>query len=275
MGNGILCFANNNGEIDYCKQAYFLALRVRKYLDLPTSVVTSTPKELEKYSDVFDKIITVNDVANNVKRYSDGQTLHQNLFFKNNGRSNSYNLTPYDKTIVLDTDVIICNSSLLNAFNSSFNFQIYKDCEDLTVWRNHKEFSYINDKGIPFYWATCFYFKKDKEVEAFFTILNHVVNNWDHYQYVYDLGARNFRNDHAFSIAIHIMNGFTDNEWARPLPGRLYYCLDKDILHKLENEKLTFLLQKENVHGEYTVASTTDMNVHVMNKYSLERILNV
>ena len=35
MNNGVLCFANNNGRIDYVKQAEFLATRVKKYLGLP------------------------------------------------------------------------------------------------------------------------------------------------------------------------------------------------------------------------------------------------
>ena len=36
-----------------------------------------------------------------------------------------------------------------------------------------------------------------------------------------------------------------------------------------------YFLQKEKVHNEYILASTKDMNVHVMNKFSLERLLNV
>ena len=57
MSNGILCFANNNGSINYIKQAVELASRSKKYLNLPVSIVTSTFDKLDiQYHDVFDKI---------------------------------------------------------------------------------------------------------------------------------------------------------------------------------------------------------------------------
>jgi hypothetical protein len=109
----------------------------------------------------------------------------------------------------------------------------------------------------------------------FFKLLQHIVEYWNHYKNVYDLGARNFRNDHAFSIAIHMMNGFEDSNWAKILPGKMFYTLDKDILRSINDNKLSFLLEKQHYVGEYTIASTKDINVHVMNKFSLERIINV
>ena len=71
------------------------------------------------------------------------------------------------------------------------------------------------------------------------------------------------------------MNGFLDSDWAKTLPGSLYYTLDRDILHKIDKSKLVFLLEKENLHDEYILSATNNMNVHVMNKFSLERLLNV
>ena len=37
---GALIFARNNAQIDYIKQARFSAQRIRKHLDIPTSIVT-------------------------------------------------------------------------------------------------------------------------------------------------------------------------------------------------------------------------------------------
>ena len=134
---------------------------------------------------------------------------------------------------------------------------------------------YINDKGIPFYWATVFFFRKTNETKIFFDLMEHLANNWDHYSKVYDLASRSFRNDHLFSIAIHMMNGFTDSNWAKELPGTMYYTLDKDILETLTNSSLKFLIEKKERKGEYTLASTVNSNVHVMNKFSLERLIDV
>ena len=269
MSNGVLCFANNNNEIDYIKQAEKLAFRVKKYLNLPTSVVTATPNLAD--NKIFDSVIESNTLTENYKRYHDGDISYRNLIFNNFGRHNALQLSPYDKTIVLDTDYIICNDVFKVAFEQPNDFLIYKNGIDLAGWRHHPEFDYINDKGIPFYWATAFYFEKTENVKIFFDLLNILIKNWDYYKTVFDIGARNFRNDHAFSMAIHYMNGLTDSDWAKPMPGNMYYTLDRDRLNEIKDDVLQFLLAKENKNGEFIFAKTKGQNVHVMNKFSLER----
>ena len=68
MTKGVLLFASNNKSIDYVKQAIFLAKRISKYMDLPTSIVTDTDIEsmYPNDVDVFDYIIHSNDM-NKVK----------------------------------------------------------------------------------------------------------------------------------------------------------------------------------------------------------------
>jgi hypothetical protein len=273
MSNGVLCFAHNNGKINYIKQAIELAKRVRKHLNLPTTLVTSTIDDLYNV-DVFDQVIEIKDNNENYKRYYNGTLHHQNLAFKNNDRVNSYDLSPYTTTLVLDTDYVICNDSFKHAFDSLHDFQIYKDGVDLCQWRQYKEFKYINDTGIPFYWATCFCFTKTQETKIFFGLLQHLVSNWKHYEQVYNLGSKNFRNDHVFSIAIHMMNGFTDGNWAKSLPGKMFYTLDRDIIKTINDTSLTFLVEKEKYTGEYILASTDECNVHVMNKFSLGELID-
>ncbi len=277
MSNGVLCFANNNGKVDYLKQAIFLAERVKKYLDVPISLATANKRDFDYMysdkSDLFDKIIEIDQNDYNTKRYYDGTYHHVTLDFKNAGRINSFDLSPYDNTLVLDTDYVICNDSFKQAFNSEANFQIYREGVDLCDWRNLPEFDFINDIGIPFYWATCFCFKKSNEVKIFFNLMKHIKKHWFHYSQIFNLGSRNFRNDHIFSIGIHIMNGYQEGNWAKTLPGKMFYTLDRDLICKLEEDKLLFLVEKQNRSGEYTLASTKGSNVHVMNKFSLARMI--
>jgi hypothetical protein len=82
-----------------------------------------------------------------------------------------------------------------------------------------------------------------------------------------------FRNDFAFSIAIHIMNGKSNGGFATELPGTMSYVLDKDILLDISNDKMKFLVEKQYHFGEYTLAKTTGLDVHVMNKFSLSRFI--
>ena len=43
MTHGAVIFALNNGGIDYVKLAVFAAERVRKYLQVPVSIITDSP----------------------------------------------------------------------------------------------------------------------------------------------------------------------------------------------------------------------------------------
>ena len=80
------------------------------------------------------------------------------------------------------------------------------------------------------------------------------------------------RNDYVFSIAIHIMNGFNNKDVPHTLPADIYYTVDRDELYQVNNDgTLTFLIQKKNTFGEYTLAKTDTQNVHIMNKYSFTR----
>ena len=144
MSNGVLCFANNNGKVDYLKQAIFLAERVKQYLDLPISLVTANKKDFDyMYSDkrdLFDNIIEAEPQEYNTKRYYDGTYHYETLQFKNAGRINSYDISPYEKTLVLDTDYVICNDNFKHAFDVKANFQIYRHGIDLCDWRTLQEF---------------------------------------------------------------------------------------------------------------------------------------
>ena len=77
-----------------------------------------------------------------------------------------------------------------------------------------------------------------------------------------------------FSVAIHIMNGYQEGDFAHKLPGTKYYTADRDILWELDQDNFLFLLEKENHLGEYTPLRIKGSNIHVMNKFSLNRIID-
>ena len=195
--------------------------------------------------------------------------------FKNYSRSTAYHLSPYDKTILMDTDYILSNSILNNCFDMDSDLMMYKESVDIAQVRDEREFEYISDKGIDFYWATVVYFEKNEKNDIYFNLIDHIEENWNYYQSIYDINADLFRNDFAFSIAIHIMNGFqSNNEIVDKLPGKHYYTTDRDVAWKINNDYLMFLVQKKNFEGQYTAISTSGLNVHIMNKFSLGRIID-
>lgn len=278
MSKGVVLIANNNGHIDYVKQAIFLSKRIKHYLDLPVSLITDSPNYLKQnYNiDLFDQIIEIDYVSTDNKRfYFDGTIFHKTLMFKNQNRALSYFLSPYSETLVMDTDYIVCSDTLKSCFNLNLDLMLYKKSYDLAGHRDMHEFTYISDKSVDFYWATVLFFRKTEKNDCFFHLINHIEQNWEHYRKVYQISNTMFRNDYAFSIAINIMQGFTNStDIVAELPGKHYFTIDKDILWKINESKMLFLVEKENHLGEYTPITTNGLDVHVMNKFSLERCIN-
>jgi len=273
---GILVFARNNGHIDYVKQAAFLAERVKKYLGLPTSIVTDSVLYLnENFPNIFDQVIPLeyHDDQNN-RVYFDGSLSQTSASFKNRFRADAYDLSPYSQTLLLDVDVVICNDMYKHCFDSKNNFLIYQESKDISNIRDEIEFEYISDYSVEFYWATCIFFRKTENNKIYFDLVNHVQDNWAHYYRTYHLTSSLFRNDFAFSIAIHIMNGFRKGDFASPMPGKLLYTTDRDILWQLKDDSLIFLIEKRNYLGEYTPIQTQGQTIHVMNKLSLNRVID-
>ena len=275
MTKGILVFAYNNRSVDYVKQAVFLAKRARQYLNLPTSIVTEDISYAGQWKDDFDEIIYCKSSAITAKTYNDGTMAKQKLVFKNDTRPRAYDLTPYEQTILLDSDYVIADDVLKNCFDGPNEFMVYKDAYDLAGFRDYAEFKHISDVGVDFYWATCVYFKKSETNQIFFNLLKHIQEKWTHYRQIYRLETPVYRNDHVFSIAIHIMNNFAQGNFAKKMPGTLYYITDKDILHKLNNDEFVLLLEKEKYLGQYTLANFKGKSLHVMNKFSLMENIDV
>jgi len=277
MSQGAVLVAQNNSTIDYIKLAIFSAKRINKFLDIPVSIVTDGRGYLEsQYPDhPFDKILDISSSESYFqRRFNDGSLSNKILEWKNSSRYRVYDLSPYDTTLVLDVDYIVNSPVLKQSLNLDCPMQIYSRSMDIAEWRDVSEFKRINPYSIPFYWATAFVFNKGAIMDSFFALLSHIKDNWEYFRTLYCVTSPLFRNDIAFSIAIHIMNGKKSGDFAQELPGRMIYAKDTDVLIDLQNTTMKFLVEKKNYLGEYTLAKTTDLDVHVMNKLSLSRYID-
>ena len=274
---GVFLIAKNNKYTDYVKQAVHLAKRIKKYLNVPVAIATDSPEYLENHFDLdnITHVIPLEYVeSKNARIYHDGSMSQKEDNFKNAARASVYDLSPFDETLLMDTDFIICNDMLKNVFDSPYDFMIYKDSDDIAKVRDEREFEKICDVGIDFYWATVVFFRKTDENKIFFNLVKHIESEWSHYRRVYRLDSMMLRNDFIFSIAIHIINGFNKGDFAKLLPGKMIYSTDKDILWKMNDDELLLLVQKKKYLGEYTPIKTKGMNIHIMNKFSLGRMID-
>lgn len=278
MSRGVLLVANNNNSIDYILQACFLATRVKQHLGLPVTLITDTPEKIKSkysmYEHLFDKVIGHVSTSNyTIKTYRDGILKDKQLEFKNSSRASVFDLTPYDETIVLDTDILLFNNDFLKCFEQAHDFLIYKHATDLADDSSSRHFKFVSDSSVEFYWATCIFFRKTNENKIFFDLIKHIQENWNHYRLIYQISSGVFRNDFAFSIAIHYMNGMSNGDFAKEFPGRLIYATDKSELLEVTDEDLLLLLENTSNVGHYTPMRIKNTNIHFMNKFSLDRLL--
>lgn len=266
MSKGCLVFAFNNEQIDYIKQAKNLAVRAKTFLDLKTTVVT----DVDIQDEVFDKVIIVKDKSYTTKKTYRNGTETSKLSFKNSNRIYSYDLSPYNETLILDSDVIICNKDYKKCFETKKDILLFKNAFDICTHRKTDEFDFVSNTGCEFYWATCVYFKKNKNTKTFFELLHHIYENYTYYKQIYQIPSNVYRNDFAFSIAIHMLNNFQQGNFVGEFPGTLYYSIDRDIVKSISDKEILLLTEFQNKHIPVKLKNT---NLHCMNKFALEELL--
>ena len=275
MNQGILVFAHDNETTPYGLLAVWQAKRIKSYLDKPVSIVTDTATidNLKNRNiavdEIFDQII-LTDVEMNQCR-SD-RTTEKISFFKNTDRTEAWNLTPYDETIVIDTDIIIQSTSLNLLWNSEEDLLVCNKCKDIFA-RSVAGFDYLSEYGIKFYWATIFYFRKNLISKLFFDKCKQIKQQYRWYSFLHDLRSPFIRNDYIWSIALHELGGTANSMWAKTIPYTLHYLLEQDQLIKLEKDNVVAFSSDK-------LAKLENLDIHAMNKLSLmsfveQEVLNV
>jgi len=267
MTKGVLLFAHNNSTVDYVKQANFCAGQIKKHLNLPVCLITSD-KFNEDHNNFNHVKVVPKPNTQQIKTYNNVNEKHKD-FWNNTSRPDAYSLTPYDETIVMDTDYIVNNANLNKVFESNEDFLINYKAQHIDFESRYtEEMKYVSDVGIEMCWATVFYFKKTERTKKLFQLINHIKNEWEFYRFAYQIGNKVYRNDFAFAIAIHMMNNFNKIAWPKQLPSKLFYVTDKDSIDSFENNKWTFTFERG------TQCQITDMNIHIMNKIGLNKIID-
>jgi hypothetical protein len=111
-------------------------------------------------------------------------------------------------------------------------------------------------------------FSKNANAKLFFDTVNYVKENYSQFADVFRFDSRQFRNDIAFSVAKHILDGYQQDD-TLSLPPVLS-ALDKDILHDVNGNMLTFLVDYK-LTNSYCAASISNIDIHIMNKQSVIR----
>ena len=277
MNKGILIFAHNNRSIDYALMAIISGGLAKKHLNVPASLVTDPStvdwmKESGMYSkagEVFENLIVVDRPnTDNRRNLYDGSN-KEVVPFVNSNRSSAWDLTPYDRTLLIDTDFLVFSNKLSNYWDINDDVMIGESINDVhSVDRMGYHDRYISDVGIKLYWATTVMFTKNNQSKLFFDTVSNIKENYKLYADIFRFDSRQFRNDIAFSVAKHILDGYQQTN-SGELPPVLS-LLDKDILYDVIDNRLVLLINA-NLNDKYCAASVSDLDIHVMNKQSIIR----
>lgn len=172
MSKGFLVYAENTATTNYVEQAYALALSIKISQKSVTNISIVTNDEVpEIYKSVFDKIIPV-----------PWYELASDSTYKTEHRWKLYHATPYDETIVLDTDMLFLED-VESWWNYCEHFDIrycsrIKNYKDELITNSHYRKTFVANKLCDTY-SALHYFKKCDNALRFYTTLEFIINNWE------------------------------------------------------------------------------------------------
>lgn len=182
MTKGILIFAQNNKTDDYVKQAYLCAMSGMHSGNKHFTLVTDKDVD-EKIAFIFDKVIVLkHDQAKSSE-------------WKIENRWKAFNLSPYDETIVVDSDVLFLDKINWALFSKE---ELYFTQNPITYRQEPINDTYyrkvFHQNSLFNIYTGLYYFKKTKRVAQFFALLETVITDWKDF---YEVFCTNFKPKHC------------------------------------------------------------------------------
>jgi hypothetical protein len=252
---GVLIYAFNT-NFDYVAAARFAAGQVKKFLNLPVTLVTDSAVDDE----CFDTVIVLSSRETSSRGYRSHTGEIVEMEWLNRNRVTAYELSPYEKTLLIDADYFMFNDSLRCMFETDIEFACYDKIVDVTGAES--EVVRLAATSIPMQWATVVYFKKSEFAESVFSYMNLIKQNWDYYSMLYRFRSGSYRNDFSLSVAVQALSGYTTK--IATLPGKLHTIFSSIEIHKVTGSAIVYKW-----HDNYSKIVGT--NIHCMNKESLHK----
>lgn len=276
MNNGILMFVYNNRDIDYARSSLVSGFLAKKNLQVPVSIITdvstvSWMKESNIFhlaEKLFDKIIITDRPSNlNYRNIRNGNMDKKNVLFLNNNRCKIWELTPYHKTLLIDSDFLIYSTRLNEYWNVDSSILISSCMKDIQGERYGYHDIFVSDTSPKLRWATTVMFTKNEESRIFFDFVEYVRDNYQYFSDLYNFPSEQYRNDISFSIAQHTLSGF-DNSIDYFLPPILT-VQDIDDIQDMGADFVRIYINDSRNNQDSFLCNLQDVDVHVMNKNAI------
>lgn len=240
---GVVLFAFSTDTVDYVEIADRASLLINHYLKLPVTLITSEDAD-PKFA--YDNVVRINQTGGTYRI----DTEHRKVQWKNFDRYLAYQFSPYYETLLLDTDYVILDNSLLKLFETEFDYKL--------MHHNHNDSGITVDEmgytSLPYIWATVVLFRKTERARLFFELVGRVQRNYQYYRLLYNIREGNYRNDYAFAISNIILNGYAICE-EQGIPWPIYSSeksvqsidIDSDFL-KIKYHNSATVIPRQCVH---------------------------
>jgi len=268
MTRGFLIFAFNNEVLDYLGHALWIADRIESILKLPTSIVTDEASAGTKQNVQHNLIITeaLAGHQRNFNIHDDGNV----ATWKNVNRFQAYDLSPYDETVLIDSDYIVNSDQLLTLFESTEDFLVHRKPHDISNRDNFRTYDYLPRYQFPHYWATVIFFRKSEFAKTVFDTIKMIRENYAHYSRIYKFRSNPFRNDYVVSIALSIVYGHRINSIPN-IPWNMPMIATDAEIKKIDNNSFELAYSKKDKPMRVIIS---DQDIHFLNKFSLEKMVN-
>jgi len=265
MTTGALIFAFDNESTDYVTMAGWSARNIRRWLNIPVAIVTDASPRDPRVSG-FDHVIAADAASGGTRWFEDYQA---SVTWHNAGRTEAYDLTPWHRTLVLDADYVVASDQLKILLNSDQDFLAHAAAYDITSQDNFVALNQYGEYRMPMSWATVMMFRRGAHAELIFDCMKMVRANWRHYKDLYKISGLTFRNDHALSIALNIVNGQTLQY--NSIPWNLSTVTPEHTLTRLSKDCYRIDYKDQDQRPRWTMIRNQDF--HAMGKQHLERII--
>lgn len=277
MNKGVVLFAHNSRQVDYALLAVIAGGLAKKNLNVPVSLITDESTiEWMKVSQIYDTAYKVFDKLIEIKRpVSQNQRLMIDAYtskmvpFINESRSLVWKYTPYERTLLIDSDYLIFSDSLNEYWNVDKDVLISYTMNDVRGDRKGVLDEWVSETGIHMLWATTVMFTKNKRSKLFFDLVEYVRVNYAYYADLFRFNPYPYRNDIAFSVANHILDGFESSTTGHLPP--VLTASGRDVIFDVTEDSIKLLLNDELTEEKVTAVHLKNLNLHLMNKQSIIR----
>ncbi len=208
MTKGYLILAQNS-DVNYIRQAYALALSIKKFQPTINNVSLVTNDNVpDEYLPAFDNVIEI-PFGDHAKDSN----------WKVENRWKLYHATPYDETIVLDADMLF-----LENMESLWSYVKDKNLFFTSTVTDYKHRAVIDttyrktfiENNLPNLYSGLYYFKKSNASLEFFKLLEFVTYNWQ--RIYHDITPKQIQKWYSMDVSVAITAKILgiDNEIINP-----------------------------------------------------------